>query len=259
MELKQCEELIMGLDSLASIIANFGTSLNYIDMTSLASRYYISIHDVVLPVAIEDGKSLTYRSFFEPIANIYLHEHKAYAILKNLKEPYPPDNISWNKVAVIDLMQSEKFMAITAASIAEKVYLLPTERSIVKILPSNLRTYVDTAYNIVRKIKNVYSEAFQGRVQNLILSRKPIEMTLWLKKASTDIAKEITFLKGVSLKAIKISFTDYEIEIKMYRNESLPEIVKLLERLTTSNTLLSMIRNIERVTKILFTAINLIN
>uniref|UniRef100_A0A7C5TJN7 Uncharacterized protein n=1 Tax=Ignisphaera aggregans TaxID=334771 RepID=A0A7C5TJN7_9CREN len=262
MELKHYKELIDKLDLLASITAMFGTTLSYVDITSLASRYYVSVHDVLLPVAIEDKLNLTYKAFLEPIANIYLHEHKVYAIIKNSKESYFLDNTQWNRISVIDLMQNEKFTAIAAASIAEKMYLLPTERGIARILPSNLKTYVDTAYNMIKRIKDDYHDIIQ-QIENkhlyLSSSKKPIEIVLWLKKASTDNIKEISYVKGVSLRAFKVSFIDYEIEIKIYRIESVIEAIRALEKFITSNVLVSISKNIERAIKILIIAINIIS
>jgi len=261
-ELKYYKELISKLDLLASITAIFGTTLSYVDITSLASRYYVSVHDVLLPVAIEDKINLTYKAFLEPIANIYLHEHKVYAIIKNSKESYFLDNTQWNRISVIDLMQNEKFTAIAAASIAEKMYLLPTEKGIARILPSNLKTYVDTAYNMIKRIRDDYHDIMQQIENNKYLylsgSKKPIEIVLWLKKASADNIKEISYVKGVSLRAFKVSFIDYEIEIKIYRIESVIEAVRALEKFITSNVLASMYKNIERAIKILLTAINII-
>jgi len=261
-ELKHYKELIDKLDLLASITAMFGTTLSYVDITSLASRYYVSVHDVLLPVAIEDKLNLTYKAFLEPIANIYLHEHKVYAIIKNSKESYFLDNTQWNRISVIDLMQNEKFTAIAAASIAEKMYLLPTERGIARILPSNLKTYVDTAYNMIKRIKDDYHDIIQ-QIENkhlyLSSSKKPIEIVLWLKKASTDNIKEISYVKGVSLRAFKVSFIDYEIEIKIYRIESVIEAIRALEKFITSNVLVSISKNIERAIKILIIAINIIS
>jgi len=261
-ELKHYKELIDRLDLLASITAIFGTTLSYVDITSLASRYYVSVHDVLLPVAIEDKINLTYKAFLEPIASIYLHEHKAYAIIKNSKESYFLDNAQWNRMSVIDLMQNEKFTAIAAASIAEKMHLLPTERGITRILPSNLKTYVDTAYNMIKRIKDDYHDIMQ-QIENKYLylssSKKPIEIVLWLKKASTDNIKEISYVKGVSLRAFKVSFIDYEIEIKIYRIESAIEAVRALEKFITSNVLASISKNIERAIKILLIAINIIS
>ncbi|MCS7111623.1 MAG: hypothetical protein N3D82_00070 [Ignisphaera sp.] len=250
--------IIERLDSLSSIIASFGTTLSYIDITSLASRYYISIHDVVLPVAIDDEKILTSTTFFEPIFNIYLHENKAYAILKNTKDLQPMEGSQWSKISVIDLTQSEDFLAIAAASIAEKIYLSPSERSIIKVLPGNLKIYVDTAFSIVKRVEDAYISSSRG--QKIPLTKKPLEMILWLRKTAADTVKEVAYLKGVSIRAIRVAFTDYEVEVKMYRSgEASFEILKLLEKIVTTAILSSIHKNIERVTRILFTAVNIIS
>ncbi|MEM2698194.1 MAG: hypothetical protein QXF17_02605 [Ignisphaera sp.] len=258
MESGYYEDFIERLNTLSSIIASFSTQLTNIDITSLASRYYISIHDVVLPIAIEDEKNLTSKTFFEPVFNIYLYENRAYAILKNVKELHSSDNMQWNKVPVIDLTHNEDFLAIIAASIAEKMHLSPSEKNIVKILPSSLRAYVDTAYNMVRRIRIDHHD-ISLKAQKAVPTRKPIEIILWYKKMPSDSIKEVAYIKGVSLRAVKVTFTDCEIEIKMYRSEVSFELLKLLEKVITANILTSISKNIERVSRILFTAISIIN
>ncbi len=258
MGLKRPEGFIERLDTLSSIIASFGTHLSYIDITSLASRYYISIHDVIIPIAIEDEKSLISKAFFEPTFNIYLHENKVYAILKNTKDFYPQNSSQWSKISAVDLTQNEDFLAIAAASIAEKIHISPSEKSIVKILPSNLKIYVDTAYSIIRKIGDVDVTSFLER-QKIPLAKKPLEIILWLRKSAADTINEIAYLKGVSIRSVKVVFTDYEVEVKIYRSGEVSfELLKLLEKIITAATLSSIYKNIERVSRILFTATNII-
>lgn len=254
---KDCKDIIEILDAQFSIIASFSTTLSYIDLFSLISRYYISIQHVVLPVAIDDEKLLAYTTFFEPVFNIYLHENRVYAALNNVKYFQLTEGSQWSRISVIDLTQNDNLVAIAAASIAEKIHSSPSERGILKVLPSNLKTYVDTAFNLVKTGDSCATLFREGR--KMYPAGKPLEMILWSRKTTNDSVREIAYLRGVSMRAIKIAFTDYDVEVKMYRSGITSfGVLQLLEKIVGETILTSMHRNIDRVTKILATVIKII-
>jgi hypothetical protein len=248
-------ECLTYVDSVSSYIQLFEAKTRYADLTSLASRYYIVVHDVLYPVAVELDTPLTLRVFLEPITTLYIQENKIYAHIRlNYLENHFRD-LDLSKIPVINVDENEKLSILAAISIADKIVSMPSERSLLKVLPGNLRTYIEAAIDMLRagnKKENSIVRQEGGK------QRKILEYVLWLSRSPHETIKEIDYVLGLTTKALQIRYTAFDIEVKSSTKTGFAEAVNYIERLLPINTLMYIERNTTKAQKIIGVAASMI-
>lgn len=239
-------EAFLVLDRLAALIASFSVTQKYIEISTLTSRYYVTLNDLFFPVLIEDTESMAAKTILEPTSSIYVHEQKIYIISKDRQWFQSFNEIHWNKIRAVDITYNEKLIALAATSIADKILHSPGEKAILKILPSNIRTYVEVAMNYIRNTISKKDSLLKLLPKDQYTYNKLIEAVLWLNKESSSELKEIVYVRGVSIKNIKLEFNGYEISV-LSKASTFPEgAVYIFTRLVPSPIITAIIRNIER-------------
>jgi len=239
-------EAFLVLDKLVALIAGFSVTQKYIEISTLTSRYYVTLNDLFFPVLIEDAESMAAKTVLEPTSSIYIHEQKIYIISKDRQWFQSFNETYWNKIRAIDITYNEKLIALAATSIADKILHSPGEKAILKILPSNIRTYVEVAMNYIRNAISKRDSIAKLLPKDQYTYNKLIEAVLWLDKESSSELKEIVYVKGVSIKNIKLEFNGYEISV-LSKVSNFPEgALYIFTRLVPSPVITAIIRNIER-------------
>jgi hypothetical protein len=242
-------ECITLIDSISPSIQLFETRTRYADLTSLASRYYIVVHDVLYPVAIEFDTPLTLRVFLEPITTLYIQENQVYAHIKaNFENRFRDFNLS--RIPVINVNESEKLSVLAAVSIADKIVSIPSERNLLKVLPGSLRTYVEVAIEMFKTEKeNRKERAFMEK--EVLTQRKILEYILWLNKSPHETIKEVRYIQGLTVKALQIRYANFDMEVKSSAKTGFIEAINYVEKLLPISTLMYIERNTVKAQKIL--------
>ncbi len=239
-------EAFLVLDKLVTLITSFSVTQKYIEISTLTSRYYVTLNDLFFPVLIENTESMAAKTILEPTSSIYIHDQKIYIISKDRQWFQSFNETYWNKIRVVDITYNEKLIALAAASIADKILHSPGEKAILKILPSNIRAYVEVAMNYIRNNINKRDSIMKLLQKNQYTYNKLIEAVLWLNKESSNELKEIVYIKGVSIKNIKLEFNGYEINVLSKVNIFPEGALYVFSRLVPSPIITAIIRNIER-------------
>ncbi len=239
-------EAFLVLDRLTALITSFNVTQKYIELSTLTSRYYVTLNDLFFPVLIENTESMIAKTVLEPTSSIYVHEQKIYIISKDRQWFQSLNETHWNKIRAIDLTYNEKLIALAATSIADKILHSPSEKAILKILPSNIRAYVEVAMNYMRNAISKKDMLLKFLSKDQYTYNKLIEAVLWLSRESSGEPWEIVYVRGVSIRNIKLEFNGYEISI-LSKVSSFPEgALYILTRLVPSPIITTIIRNIER-------------
>lgn len=245
------------LDSFPSYSHVFKASVQYMDLTFLVGRYYIAIHSILFPAIIDSEELPAQRIFLEPVATIYIQESKAVIHLRQSDKPNVFREHELGKAPVISLSEDEKLLVLAASAIADKIAETPSERNILRVLPSNLRTYVEVAMDAMRTSSSRgFVEAKKTGLESI--GRKFLEYVLWLGKNSYDAVKEVDYVFGVTIRALRIRYQSFDVEIKAFSRNGIAESLNIIEKVLPINIVSGIIRNIERASKILYIASSLL-
>ncbi|MEM2200906.1 MAG: hypothetical protein QW552_03150 [Ignisphaera sp.] len=237
------------LDYISALIEANAVHQELLDIPVLSTRYYITLHDLLLPIAIKEFDYSVPKAYLMPIISVYIHEQKIYAILKTKKTTeYLKFYREIYQVPAIDLTLDEKLLILTSIAIAHKIILTPNERNILRIIPNNLKTYVETA---LKFFEGVDQEKMMRLSLDNTRSLNMIELILWLNNGrdKEDII-EIRYTRGVSMKIFRLVYYDHEIDIKTFTSISSKFVTKILA-LVPSNVLNLIINNIKNTCNIL--------
>lgn len=251
----EIEKALTILDDASLLLRGLAIDQKYIQLPLINTRFYAVVHEVILPVLIRTHEASIPKAFLAPLASIYIHEQKIYAFLRASLFGDAP-NIYYNtyRLPVIDLTADEKLLVLAAISIAYKIFLTPSERSILRIIPNNLKLYIETALRFFERTSNKLGSQLQPRQNNNSLSM--VELVLWVNEFREGDIVEVSYIKGVSMRIFRIVYHDYEVDVRSMKISQ-----KLASRIVTllpSGVLASMLDNIEGFHKILsiFTLIN---
>ncbi|MEM1644271.1 MAG: hypothetical protein QXL96_00130 [Ignisphaera sp.] len=237
------------LDYISALIEANTVRQELLEIPVLSTRYYIALHDLLLPIAIKEFDYSIPKAYIMPIVSVYIHEQKVYAIIKTKKaNEYLKLYREIYHVPAIDLTLDEKLLILTSIAIAHKIVLTPSERNILRIIPNNLRTYVETA---IKFLESINKEKAIKMMQNNTRSLNMVELILWLNngRGKEDI-NEIYYTRGVSMKIFRIVYYDHEIDIKTCTSASPKFITKILA-LVPNNVLTYIINNVKNTCSIL--------
>ncbi|MEL9940482.1 MAG: hypothetical protein QW348_08370 [Ignisphaera sp.] len=246
------------LDSFPHYSQEFKARIQYMDLTFLVGRYYIAIHSIFFP-AVADFEDLpVQRVFLEPIATIYIQESKTVVYFRQNDRLDIFREHELGKVPVISLSEDEKLLVLAASAIADKIIESPSEKNILRVLPSNLRTYVEAAIDAM-KMDFPREGVGAGQKTGLeALGRKILEYVLWLGKANYDVVKEIDYVFGVTMRTLRIRYQSFDVEIKAFSRTGVVESLNVIEKILPINIASSIIKNIEKSFKVLYVASNLL-
>jgi hypothetical protein len=248
-------ECLAYIDSISPLVQLFEAKTRYADLTSLASRYYIVIHDVLYPVAVELSTPLTLRVFLEPITTLYIQESKMYAHIRAGDLEHRFRDFDLSRIPVINVDESERLSILAAISIADKIVSMPSERNLLKVLPGNLRTYVEAAINIIRTSNKKESSVTRSGVHT---QRKILEYVLWLSRSPHDVIREVDYVLGFTMKALQIRYASFDIEVKSSSEMGFIEVANYVEKLLPINTMMYIERNATKAQKILSVATSML-
>lgn len=243
------ERTLNSLDYISALIETNTVRQELLEIPMLSTRYYITLHDLLLPIAIREFDYSIPKAYIMPIVSVYIHEQKVYAIIKTKKtNEYLKLYREIYQVPAIDLTLDEKLLILTSIAIAHKIILTPSERNILRIIPNNLRTYVETA---IKFLENMIKEKTVKTLQDNTRSLNMVELILWLSngREKEDII-EIYYTRGVSMRIFRIVYYDHEIDIKTYASTSSKFITKILA-LVPNNVLTYIINNVKNTCNIL--------
>lgn len=241
------------LDRLSLLLGSLITEETYVDISTLNSRYYIALHDVLIPLAIRDGAISIPKAFLIPSSTIYVHEQKIYAI-QRLKLNYRIlDANTLMYLPAVDLTSSENLLILASSALAFKASLTPSEKNLLRIMPNNIRTYMEAALKILEsgtesKVEEYTTNNSQGPVI--------MELVLWVNESKNSDILEVRYVKGITMRIFKIIYQDHEIDIKTQYSFSSRFVARLASFLP-SNILAAISNNIESAYKIISTYIAL--
>lgn len=250
MKLDDVTHLLSVLDYMDTLLSSFTIEKKILDLLTLNSRYYIALHDILLPVIVKDSDDGIPKVLLTPYTTVYIYEQKIYAITKNYVFYTPFNERVHTCTPAIDLSENENLLILASSALAHKIVLTPSERNIVRIMPSNIRTYIDAALKImenldIKSLKNF--ETTSRRTLNIV------EFILWLNEAKDDNLKEVRYFKGLTLKIFKILYSDHELDLKAYSSFSSGFITKFISILPR-HILSTILSNVESAYKIATTS-----
>ncbi len=255
---KSFVDVLNTLDFLPRYSNVFRARLQYMDLAFLVGRYYIAIHSILYPVAIDSDEFPTQRVFLEPVTTIYIQENRVLAYVRHDGRLDVLSGNEFGRAPVISLSENENLLALAATAIADKVIASPSEKNILRVLPSNLRTYVEIAMESLKTgSSNVLGKTIQKQDAEAF-GKKLLEYVLWIGKANYDVVKEVDYVFGVTMRTLRIKHQSFDVEIKSYSKTGFVEALNVIEKLLSINIVSSIIRNVERSFKILTTASNLL-
>ncbi|MEM1915923.1 MAG: hypothetical protein QXI86_05340 [Ignisphaera sp.] len=250
MKIDEITHFLNILDSMNTLISSYVVEHKILDLSSLNSRYYIALHDVLLPIAIKDSEDGIPKVPLIPYTTIYIHEQKIYAVIKSYFLHRKFNHNFWTHIPAIDLTSNESLLILVSSALAHKIVLSPSERNIVRIMPSNIRTYIDVALKIIENFNNKSLGELKidhRQVLNII------EFILWLNEPKDDNLKEIRYLKGITMRVFKLIYNDYEIDLKSSTAFS-PRFVAKLISIIPNTILLAIVNNVETAYRIALTS-----
>ncbi|MEM0027869.1 MAG: hypothetical protein QXT53_08250 [Ignisphaera sp.] len=246
------------LDSFPYYSQEFKARIQYMDLTFLVGRYYIAVHGVLFPIVIDSDELPAQRVFLEPIATIYIQESKAIVYIRQNSKLDVFREHELGKAPVINLSEDEKLLVLAASAIADKIVENPSEKNILRVLPSNLRTYVEAAMDAMRAGPSIEAVKASPKTGLESLGRKFLEYVLWLGKANYDIVKEVDYVFGVTMRTLRVRYQSFDVEIKAFSRAGVAESLGVVEKILPINIVSSIIRNIEKSFKVLYVASSLL-
>ncbi|MCC6015924.1 MAG: hypothetical protein LM582_02655 [Desulfurococcaceae archaeon] len=221
---------------------------SYVDPLIINARYYIAIHNVFLPMIIRESESSIPKVYLTPIASIYIHDQKVYAVFKlRYGVGGLSSSIDVIKVPIVDLTVNEKLLILASVAIAYKMLSVPNERNILRILPNNIKTYVEIALDIFRENSYQYNiKTKLGEFRHLNL----VELVLWINNINDNELTEVSYIKGLATNTIRILYRDYEVDFKILSRPSQKLLLKILT-LLPMNVLNEVVNNVKNAYKIL--------
>jgi hypothetical protein len=221
---------------------------SYVDPLIINARYYIAIHNVFLPMVIRESESSIPKVYLTPIASIYIHDQKVYAVFKlRYGVGGLSSSIDVIKVPIVDLTVNEKLLILASVAIAYKILSVPNERNILRILPNNIKTYVEIALDIFGENSyqyNIKTKLEEFRHLNLV------ELVLWINNINDNELTEVSYIKGLATNTIRILYRDYEVDFKILSRPSQKLLLKILT-LLPMNVLNEVVNNVKNAYKIL--------
>jgi hypothetical protein len=221
---------------------------SYVDPLIINTRYYIAIHNVFLPMVIRESESSIPKVYLTPIASIYIHDQKVYAVFKlRYGVGGLSSSIDVIKVPIVDLTVNEKLLILASVAIAYKILSVPNERNILRILPNNIKTYVEIALDIFGENSyqyNIKTKLEEFRHLNLV------ELVLWINNINDNELTEVSYIKGLATNTIRILYRDYEVDFKILSRPSQKLLLKILT-LLPMNVLNEVVNNVKNAYKIL--------
>jgi hypothetical protein len=221
---------------------------SYVDPLIINARYYIAIHNVFLPMVIKESESSIPKVYLTPIASIYIHDQKVYAVFKlRYGVGGLSSSIDVIKVPIVDLTVNEKLLILASVAIAYKILSVPNERNILRILPNNIKTYVEIALDIFGENSyqyNIKTKLEEFRHLNLV------ELVLWINNINDNELTEVSYIKGLATNTIRILYRDYEVDFKILSRPSQKLLLKILT-LLPMNVLNEVVNNVKNAYKIL--------
>jgi hypothetical protein len=221
---------------------------SYVDPLIINARYYIAIHNVFLPMVIRESESSIPKVYLTPIASIYIHDQKVYAVFKlRYGVGGLSSSIDVIKVPIVDLTVNEKLLILASVAIAYKILSVPNERNILRILPNNIKTYVEIALDIFEENSyqyNIKTKLEEFRHLNLV------ELVLWINNINDNELTEVSYIKGLATNTIRILYRDYEVDFKILSRPSQKLLLKILT-LLPMNVLNEVVNNVKNAYKIL--------
>jgi hypothetical protein len=221
---------------------------SYVDPLIINARYYIAIHNVFLPMVIRESESSIPKVYLTPIASIYIHDQKVYAVFKlRYGVGGLSSSIDVIKVPIVDLTVNEKLLILASVAIAYKMLSVPNERNILRILPNNIKTYVEIALDIFGENSyqyNIKTKLEEFRHLNLV------ELVLWINNINDNELTEVSYIKGLATNTIRILYRDYEVDFKILSRPSQKLLLKILT-LLPMNVLNEVVNNVKNAYKIL--------
>ncbi|MCC6058544.1 MAG: hypothetical protein LM568_06480, partial [Desulfurococcaceae archaeon] len=199
---------------------------SYVDPLIINARYYIAIHNVFLPMIIRESESSIPKVYLTPIASIYIHDQKVYAVFKlRYGVGGLSSSIDVIKVPIVDLTVNEKLLILASVAIAYKMLSVPNERNILRILPNNIKTYVEIALDIFGENSYQYNiKTKLGEFRHLNL----VELVLWINNINDNELTEVSYIKGLATNTIRILYRDYEVDFKILSRPSQKLLLKIL-------------------------------
>ncbi|MEM1541535.1 MAG: hypothetical protein QW101_01680 [Ignisphaera sp.] len=250
MKIDEVTRFLNILDSMNILISSYIVEQKILDLSSLNSRYYIALHDVLLPIAIKDREDGIPKVPLIPYTTIYIHEQKIYAVIKSYFLYRKFSNNFWTHIPAIDLTSNENLLILVSSALAHKIVLSPSERNIVRIMPSNIRTYIDVALKIIENFNDKSLRELKiddNQVLNIV------EFILWLNESKDDNLKEVRYLKGITMRIFKLIYNDHEIDLKSSTAFS-PRFIARLISIIPSTVLLAIVNNVETAYRIALTS-----
>lgn len=214
----------------------------------LTGRYYIALHNVLLPIAVRGPGDSIPRAILVPNTTIYIHDQNMYAVLK-AKNGHEGSAVSLAQhLPVIDLSVSESLLLLASSALAYRISLAPNEKGVLRIMPNNIRTYVEIALKI---IENITIDEVRTSLINERVSPHIMEFVLWTNDSKNSDLVEVKYRRGITVKTFTIVYRDYEIDLKSFHTFS-PRFIARLISLLPNNILTSILSNIETACKIVF-------
>lgn len=243
------------LDGYLVLALAFKAPLKYVDLTSLINRYYVAIHNLLLPAILEEELAL--RCYLEPSASVYVQEQKVYVLFAKAPATPESDFLEWGRVPIIEVPPNEPLLVLVAAALAEKVSMSPGDRNLLRALPGHLRAYVEVALNYHRDRETAHGEG-DGTIKARPWSKGIIDVVLWQGRSHKEQLREVVYSRGLSLKRLKLVFKDYEVEVRG-RGGTLPkEALRVVEGLLPPYVMESVASNVIRAAKIIAVASKLL-
>lgn len=233
------------LDIISPLLGSLVTEEKFIDLSTLNSRYYIALHDILLPVPIKESEDTIPKVVLVPNTTIYIHEQKIFAIFKARFSEILSANVS-TYIPVVDLSLSENLLMITSSALAYRIISAPSEKNILRIMPNNIRTYMEVALKI-------YEDMMNSIPNNVSIDRQTpsiIEFILWIDEAKSHDIAEIRYFRGITMRIFKIVHQNYEIDLKCSYPFPHGFIIELISILPYT-IIASIVNNIENTFKII--------
>lgn len=242
-------DILKILDSLSSLFNSIIVEQKLMSISILSSRYYIALHDILLPVGIKDAVNTIPKVVLIPNTTIYIHEQNVYATFR-MKQVY--DNIGLNSasyIPIIDLSTNENLLILASSALAHRIALTPNEKNILRIMPNNIRTYVEAALRVLENSINTKMKSLPLTSEH---NTNVIEFILWVDEAKNSDVVEVRYLKGITMRILRIVYQDYEVDIKtLYAFP--PKFIARLISILPNTILTSILDNIEGAYRIMLT------
>jgi hypothetical protein len=246
---------ILDLENTLNLITNILSLLeysivqqSYVDPLIINARYYVVVHNVFLPIMIKEFESSIPKVYLTPTSSVYIHDQKIYAIFRTRYSiDYLNTSLDRIKIPIVDLTLDEKLLILASVSIAHRILLMPSEQGMLRIIPNNIKTYIEAALDILEKMelqKNFKKDLEGSRYINII------ELVLWINNTIENDLIEVSYVKGLITEMFRILYRDYEIDLKSINKPTQRFLMKILSLLPT-NVLIELVNNVKNVYRIL--------